>query len=102
MKKAIIIGATSGIGRELSRIFSQNGYTVGIVGRRSELFPELQEEISTGVYFKRIDVARTSEAMTLLDELIREMGGVDVIVISSGVGFINPELNWKQEEETMA
>ena len=101
VKKAIIIGATSGIGRELSRIFSQNGYTVGIVGRRSELFPELQEEISTGVHFKRIDVARTSEAMTLLDELIREMDGVDLIVISSGVGFINPELNWEREEETI-
>ncbi len=101
VKKAIVIGATSGIGKELSRIFSQNDYAVGIVGRRSELLPKLQEEISSEVYFKRIDVARTSEAMNLLRELIGEMGGVDVIVISSGVGFINPDLNWEQEEETI-
>ena len=101
MKKAIIIGATSGIGKELSRIFSKNGYAVGIVGRRSELFPELKEEIPTGVYFKRIDVARTAEAMDLLSELIGEMGGVDVVVISSGIGFINPDLGWEQEEETI-
>ena len=101
MKKAIIIGATSGIGKELAKIFSQNDYVVGIVGRRSELFPELQKEIPTEVYFKRIDVAKTSEAMNLLGELIKEMCGVDVIVISSGVGFISPDLNWEQEKETI-
>jgi short-subunit dehydrogenase len=39
--------------------------------------------------------------MNLLGELIREMGGVDVIVISAGIGFINPDLNWEQEEETI-
>src|SRR3989338_3644760 len=101
MKKAIIIGATSGIGKELAKMFSQNDYVVGIVGRRSELFPELQKEIPTEVYFKRIDVAKTSEAMNLLGELIKEMCGVDVIVISSGVGFISPDLNWEQEKETI-
>ena len=101
MKKAIIIGATSGIGKELAKMFSQNDYVVGIVGRRSELFPELQKEIPTEIYFKRIDVAKTSEAMKLLGELIKEMGGVDIIVISSGVGFISPDLNWEQEKETI-
>ena len=101
MKKAIIIGATSGIGKELAKMFSQNDYVVGIVGRRSELFPELQKEIPTEIYFKRIDVAKTSEAMNLLGELIKEMGGVDIIVISSGVGFISPDLNWEQEKETI-
>lgn len=34
MKKAIIIGATSGIGEELAKIFSQDSYIVGVVGRR--------------------------------------------------------------------
>jgi len=101
MKKVIIIGATSGIGKELGKMFSQNDYVVGIVGRRSELFPELQKEFHTEVYFKHIDVAKTSEAMNLLSELIKEMGGVDVIVISSGVGFINPDLNWEKEKETI-
>jgi len=101
MKKAIIIGGTSGIGKELAKMFSQNDYVVGIVGRRSELFPELQKEIPTEVYFKCIDVAKTSEAMNLLGELIKEMGGVDVIVIGAGVGFINPNLNWEQEKETI-
>jgi len=100
MKKAIIIGATSGIGRELAKILSLNNYVVGMAGRRTELLSNLQREIS-GSYIKRIDVAKSEEAITLLKELIQEMGGMDLIVISSGVGFINPELVWKQEKETI-
>jgi short-subunit dehydrogenase len=34
MKKAIIIGATSGIGKELAKLLTENGYLVGITGRR--------------------------------------------------------------------
>ena len=100
MKKAIIIGATSGIGRELAKILSLNNYIVGMAGRRTELLSNLQREIS-GSYIKRIDVTESEEAITFLKELIQEMGGMDLIVISSGVGFINPELDWKQEKETI-
>ncbi len=100
MKKAIIIGATSGIGRELAKILSLNNYIVGMAGRRTELLSNLQSEIS-GSYIKRIDVTESEEAITRLNELIQEMGGLDLIVISSGVGFINPELDWKQEKETI-
>ena len=100
MKKAIIIGATSGIGRELAKILSLNNYVVGMAGRRTELLSNLQRAIS-GSYIKRIDVTESEEAITLLKELIQEMGGMDLIVIGSGVGFINPELVWKQEKETI-
>lgn len=37
MKKAIVVGATSGIGRKLAEILADNGYMVGITGRRGEL-----------------------------------------------------------------
>lgn len=100
MKKAIIVGATSGIGRELAKILSLNNYVVGMAGRRTELLSNLQREIP-GSYIKRIDVIKPEEAITLLKELIQEMGGMNLIVISSGVGFINPELVWKQEKETI-
>jgi len=36
-KKAIIIGATSGMGKELAKLLADNGFTVGITGRRTEL-----------------------------------------------------------------
>ncbi len=43
--KAIIIGASSGIGKELSKVLSQNNYIVGLVGRRTQLLDELKEEL---------------------------------------------------------
>jgi short-subunit dehydrogenase len=40
MKKAIVIGATSGLGKELAKILVDNDYKVGITGRRPELLTE--------------------------------------------------------------
>ena len=101
MKKAIIIGATSGIGKEIAKILSQNNYVVGLVGRRTELLSEIQKAIPNKTYIKPIDVTQTKESMRLMEKLIDEMNGVDLIVISSGVGYINPNLNWEQEKETI-
>lgn len=101
MKKAIIIGASSGIGRELSKVLSQNGYILGLVGRRAELLESLQKEIRHNSFIMNIDVSKQDEAMVHLEDLINMMGGVDLIIISSGVGFINPELEWKDEKETI-
>ncbi len=44
MKKIIIIGATSGIGRELARLYAGAGHLVGATGRRHELLYSLQLE----------------------------------------------------------
>ncbi len=100
-KKAIIIGAASGIGRELAKVLSQNNYTVGLADREIELLSDVQREILSKTYIKHIDTAQPVEAMSLLEELIHEMEGMDVIVISAAVRFINPDLNWKEEGETI-
>lgn len=100
MKRVIIIGATSGIGSELAKVMAGDGYAVGIAGRRSELLQELQKELPGKIFAKRIDVVLPA-AMELLKELITEMGGVDVIVINAGTGFINKGLEWAKEKETI-
>ena len=100
MKKAIVLGATSGIGRELVKVLFRNGYAVGAAGRREKLLESLREEVEV-VVTKRIDLTKPEEAMTLLSEMISELGGLDLLVISSGTGHINPELNWNEEKETI-
>ncbi len=41
-KKAIIVGASSGMGKELAKILSSNGYIVGLAARGTDLLAELQ------------------------------------------------------------
>lgn len=101
MKKAIVIGASSGIGRELARVLSRESYAVGLAGRRTDLLKSLQNELTEASFIKHIDVSKQDEAIGHLEELIQEMGGLDLIVISSGIGFINPELGWKAEKDTV-
>lgn len=101
MNRAIVIGATSGIGRETAKKLAENGYEVGLTGRREERLMELQRSITTKTFIKGIDVCKTDEAIELLKELISEMGGLDLIVICSGIVRPNYELNWDKEKETI-
>ena len=101
MKKAIVIGASSGIGRELARILSQNGYTVGVMARRKHLLEELRKEIQGEIFIQEIDIADAEAAMGIFSEFINEMGEIDLIVISAGTGEINNDLHWQVENETI-
>jgi short-subunit dehydrogenase len=101
MKKAIIIGASSGIGKELAKILSHENYVLGLAARRDALLQELQKELGTETYIKHIDLSKPEEAISRLRELIAEMNGVDLIIIASGIGFINHALDWDKERETI-
>ncbi len=102
MNKAVVIGASSGIGKELAKILASNGYTVGLAARRLDLLTELAHALPPPVFVKAMDVSRPAEAMPLLRELIAEMNGVDLFVVNAGVGFINRDLDWERERETIA
>jgi len=99
MKKAIVIGASSGMGRELSKLLSADGYAVGVMARRAPLLEELRSEIKGDVRVKEIDIARTEQAMAALADMIAEMDGVDLVVISAGTGDLNRDLKWPLEAE---
>jgi short-subunit dehydrogenase len=101
MKKAIVIGASSGIGRELSKILSRNQYTVGIMARRVQLLDELRSEMGNGAFVARIDVSRPESAKDALIKLMEDMGGVELVVISAGTGHLNADLDWTLENEAI-
>src|SRR6476660_6481124 len=102
MKNAIIIGASSGIGRALAKVLASSGYSLGLASRREDLLRELADEIRTTSFVKVIDVSKPVEAMQSLRELIAEMKDVELFVINAGVGFVNPKLDWEPENETIA
>ncbi len=101
MKRAIIIGASSGIGAELAKIMSADGWAVGLTGRRKELLDDLCKGLSGECFPRHMDVSEPEEAMKVLTGLIREMGGMDLIVISAGMGHLNDELDFAKEAETI-
>jgi short-subunit dehydrogenase len=101
MKKAIIIGASSGIGRELAKTLSRNQYVVGVMARRVQLLDGLSKEVEGKLLVQKIDAADIESAMETLAQFIKEMGGVDLIVISAGTGEINNSLSWRLEHEAI-
>lgn len=101
MKSAIVIGASSGIGRKLASLLSQDGYKVGIAARRYDLLLSLQKELPHPSVIKILDVSQAAGAMRQLNELINEMQKVELIIISAGIGAINPDLDWQKEIDTI-
>lgn len=81
----IIIGATSGIGEQLARLSVKNGYMVGGTGRRIERLQSLKEELGENFYFTQMDVTNRQNAKKKLNALIKEMGGMDIIVLNAGI-----------------
>ncbi len=84
-KRIIIIGATSGIGAELARQAIAKGYIVGGTGRRTERLKNLKEELGENFHYTGMDVTLHGESKLALNQLIEEMGGMDIIVLNAGI-----------------
>jgi short-subunit dehydrogenase len=99
MQKIIIVGATSGIGRALARIYAEAGNLVGVTGRRQELLYSLQLEYPNHIVTECYDVTG-SESITHLEALIGKLGGLDLLIYNSGYGQPSESLNWEIEKKT--
>ncbi|HSG81866.1 MAG TPA: SDR family NAD(P)-dependent oxidoreductase [Gemmatimonadota bacterium] len=97
MKRAIVIGSSTGIGRALAALLARQGYEVGLAGRNVPLMEELARGLPRPARVKAIDLSRAEEARDRLRALIDEIGDVELIVVNSAVGHNNPD--WEQEIE---
>jgi len=96
-KKIIIIGASSGIGREIARIYLEEGNIVGLTGRRLNLLQEIQATYPNLVHVASFDV-RGDENIARLQSLINEMGGLDLLIYNSGYGDVSKTLDWELDK----
>lgn len=92
MKRVVIVGATSGLGYETAKLLIENGCHVGLAGRRTNLLEPLKAIAPARVDITRIDVT-TNKAADLLIDLCEEIGGADTILLSSGIGAQNRDLD---------
>ena len=100
-KKVIIIGATSGIGREEALIYIAQGWKVGVAGRQEAELESLRAEYPEQVSAQALDVTK-EDAPQKLQALIEQVGGMDVFLLSSGIGKQNPTLETGLELTTAA
>ena len=99
-KRAIIMGATSGIGRCVALGLLRQGWTSGGAGRRAEALESLKAVDPEHVFTRTIDVT-CPDAPKHLRALIDEMGGMDLYFHSSGCGHQNTELEPAIEDRTL-
>ena len=132
-RRAIVMGATSGLGREIALELLKRGFIVGVCGRRLELLQEVEAEwkswlhspaasgrasLAAGtaaaaetaavaeeiapqrVFIRQIDIT-ASDAPERLLGLVEEMGGMDMYIHSSGIGYKNMALDGRIERETV-
>lgn len=99
--KAIIMGASSGIGHEVALLLLSRGWHLGLAARRTEPFAVLSRQYPGQVTYAAIDITEDgSEAK--LHQLIDEMGDIDLYLHVSGVGWQNMLLTADKELKTVS
>lgn len=102
MKKnrIVIIGASSGIGREVAKRFIADGWIVGLAARREAPLLELKELYPEQVQYELIDVVADDAPARLLS-LIQKIGGMDIYFHCSGIGHQNTKVDVEVELDTV-
>src|ERR1700730_17224430 len=96
-KKIIIIGATSGIGKEMAKIFAERGDSVGITGRRKEMLTQMESCYPGKIFTECFDV-REENNLPHLRSLIQKLGGADLLIYNSGFGDSSKTLDWELDK----
>ena len=89
--RAIVTGASSGIGRQLARQMARCGTRLVITARREDRLAELAEEIRAGgseVYFIAGDVTDAEVRRQVVDAAVERFGGLDILINNAGVGAV--------------
>jgi short-subunit dehydrogenase len=98
-KKAIIVGASSGIGRALAIKLSDEGYELGLTARRTPLLSSLQRELKNKSLIVPMDVRNQEATLQDFETLWNTLGEVDLVIYNSGVDIPNPHFDWRVDSE---
>ena len=80
MKKAIIVGASSGIGEEMAKQLSERGYQLGLMARRIELLNNLNDELGGNHVVMQMDLQDFNDAENKMKTMISELKDVEIII----------------------
>lgn len=97
----VIIGATSGIGKNLFEKYVSGDNRIGIVGRRANLLGELSQKYPSKTITAKADITNLEEIEQAINMFHKEMEHIDFAIICSGTGDINATLDYTIERPTI-
>ena len=93
----LIIGATSGIGKALFEKYIIEGNRLGIVGRRTNLLDELYQQHPDNTFTVTADTIKQKEIEQAIHTLCTKLNHIDLAIVCSGTGNLNPSLDYALE-----
>ena len=95
--KALITGASSGIGADMARVLSEQGYDLILVARRKTRLNRLKKELKTNVEVIPMDLSSTFHCMELYNMVKKE--NIDILINNAGFGLFGRFSDTKLEKE---
>lgn len=89
-KRAILVGASSGIGAALAKKLAAEGYNLALLARREDLLKVVCDEINAAAGEARAasythDVTDFQDVPALFQKIVRDLGGLDLVIYNSGI-----------------
>lgn len=83
--KALITGASSGIGRDMARYLASKNYDLILVARRKNRLEQLKKELQTSVTIINLDLSQEQHCFKLYDQVKKE--NIDILINNAGFGL---------------
>jgi sorbose reductase len=105
-KRALVTGASSGIGKKVAQAYLQAGADVAIAARNFEALQNIADELAAdgppgtegNVIPMRCDVTRPEQVSAMLDRVVGELGGIDIAVCNAGIIAMHGMLDMSPDE----
>ncbi|MGI9512519.1 MAG: 3-oxoacyl-[acyl-carrier-protein] reductase [Anderseniella sp.] len=97
-KKALITGATGGIGAAIARTLHTNGATVALSGTRAVVLDEVKESLADRAHALTCNLSDPDDVEKLIPAAEDAMGGLDILVNNAGITRDNLAMRMKRED----
>jgi NADP-dependent 3-hydroxy acid dehydrogenase YdfG len=89
LKKILVIGGGSGMGKAIALKLSNEGLSVSIAGRRKDKLLEVAEESNQKIKTHQVDISNRDSIAELFSWFDQEVGELDILINAAGINIAN-------------